>query len=81
MIIRWITLRARLKHHIVIIGFYGFLVVDDSIIGLLVEIQISERTLLGLEMHESQALSVWIQAFYIFELRANDILNTKSALE
>ena len=79
--IRRITSLLRLEHHVVIASFDGFLVVDDSIVGLLVEVHTSGRTFFGLEIHKSQALCVRFEAFHIFELWANAILYTKSALK
>ena len=81
VIVRQITSSSRLEHLIVVTSFDGLLVVDNSIVSFLVEVYISSRTFLGLEMHKSQTLGVRFQAFHITELRTNDILNSKSALK
>ena len=81
LIVRWITMLSGLKHHIIIAGFDGLLVTDDSIVSFLIEVYISGSAFLGLEVHMSQALCVRFQAFHIFELWADDILNTKSTLK
>ena len=81
VIVRQITSSSRLEHLIVVTSFDGLLVVDNSIVGFLVEVCISGRTFLGFEMHKSQTLGVRFQAFHIAELRTNDILNSKSALK
>ena len=81
VIICWITLLSRFKHHIIISSFDVFLVAHNSIQSILIEVYRSSCTFLGLKVLESHTLVVRFQVYEIFELWTYDILNSKCALK
>ena len=77
----WISTTARLEHHIIIFCFDRLLVLKHCIIGFLIKIYFSTAALFCLEMHQSQAIYIWSEAFDIFELWTHNILNSKRTLK
>ena len=72
---------ARLEHHIIIFCIDRLLVLKHCIIGFLIKIYFSTAALFCLEMHQSQAICIWFEAFDIFELWTHNILNSKRTLK